>query len=124
MSETNEQAAREKAYAIAMAGINEGSIDAHEAYALGWNAALEHRAQEQGEVCGNLLGGLTPEQMAKRFHDAYEHFAPLFGYETRAETKGEWEQLPENNKDLMVAVIRNVLIEQAHPAPPSDEAEG
>lgn len=52
----------------------------------------------------------TPEETARRFHEAYEHFAPAFGYKTRSDTR-EWNSDSANGR-LMIAVIRNVLIEQ------------
>lgn len=58
----------------------------------------------------------SPEEIAKRFHEAYELLAPQFGYQTRPETAGPWADVPENNKELMIAVIRNVFIEQAREA--------
>ena len=56
-------------------------------------------------------GSSAPEDIARRFHDAYEHFAPQFGYATRPESRKEWDELPQNLRDLMIAVVRNVLIE-------------
>jgi hypothetical protein len=57
---------------------------------------------------------LTPEETARRFHDAYEEFAPLFGYITREDTR---KFDPESaNGRLMIAVVRNVLIEQVKEA--------
>ena len=54
----------------------------------------------------------TPLEIAKAFHEAYETFAPEFGYSTRAESAVPWEQVPEANKALMIATVRNVLIER------------
>jgi hypothetical protein len=55
---------------------------------------------------------LTPAQVARAFHEAYEILAPHFGYSTRLDTRVEWDELPESNRDLMIATIRNVLIER------------
>jgi hypothetical protein len=56
----------------------------------------------------------APVEAARRMHLAYEHFASDFGYETRTDTK-VWN--PDSaNGQLMVAVIRNVFIEQASDA--------
>jgi hypothetical protein len=62
----------------------------------------------------------APQEVARRFHLAYEQFAPDFGYETRPDTK-VFDPNSANGQ-LMIAVVRNVLIEQAsayldHPAP-------
>lgn len=49
------------------------------------------------------------ESVAKLFHEAYERLAPAFGYETRETTRVPWEQVPENNKHLMIAAAAEVL---------------
>jgi hypothetical protein len=54
----------------------------------------------------------TPEEVASRFHDAYEQLAPHFGYKTRDASAVPWGQVPEQNRALMIATVRNVLIEQ------------
>ena len=48
-------------------------------------------------------------QIAERFHHAYEHLAPSFGYETRKQSSVPWEQVPEPNRSLMVAVVQDLL---------------
>lgn len=55
---------------------------------------------------------VTPEEMAQAFHEAYERLAHDFGYKTRVETLVPWRDVPDKNKALMVATIRNVMIEQ------------
>ncbi len=50
----------------------------------------------------------TPEEMAQRFHEVYERLAPDFGYETREESCTEWEDVPENNRKLMIATCEEV----------------
>lgn len=67
------------------------------------------------------------ESVAKLFHDAYERLAPAFGYETRKETRVPWEQVPEDNKHLMIAATAEVLAmlfppQEAAPAAPADQA--
>ncbi len=69
----------------------------------------------------NLIGGSPSSQsprrspmpdaesVAKLFHEAYERLAPAFGYETREATRVPWENVPERNKRLMIAVIAEVL---------------
>lgn len=52
---------------------------------------------------------MTPaEEVAKSFHEAYERLAPSFGYKTRDESAVPWEQVPEQNKMLMIAVAEEV----------------
>lgn len=50
-----------------------------------------------------------PIEVAKLFHDTYETLAPTFGYETRPETKVSWDELPEDNKQLMINTVEIVL---------------
>lgn len=63
-------------------------------------------------------GPLTAETLAEQFHEAYERLAPQFSYATRKESAVPWQQVPENNRNLMVAVCREVLASRA--TEPSD----
>ena len=49
--------------------------------------------------------GFTDEEIAQRFHEAYERLAPDFGYETRPESAVRWDEVPETNRELMIAVV-------------------
>lgn len=49
------------------------------------------------------------ERIARRFHEAYEQLAPQHGYETRNESRCPWSDVPENNRDLMVAVTDQLM---------------
>lgn len=49
------------------------------------------------------------EEIARLFHETYERLAPNFGYETRKTSAVPWEDVPENNKQLMIAVVSEVL---------------
>ncbi len=48
-------------------------------------------------------------QLAQLFHETYERLAPAFGYETRKASAVPWEQVPERNKNLMIAVCSSIL---------------
>lgn len=52
---------------------------------------------------------MTPEKLAKLFHETYERLAPCFGYTTRPDSAVPWEKAPEKNRRLMVAVADFVL---------------
>lgn len=52
---------------------------------------------------------LDAELMAKLFHETYERLAPDFDYETRKSSAKPWFEVPENNRNLMVAVASEVL---------------
>lgn len=49
------------------------------------------------------------ERLAKMFHDSYEELAPMFGYKTRTASAVPWEQVPESNRNLMIATSKLVL---------------
>lgn len=49
------------------------------------------------------------EKLAKFFHDTYEELAPSHGYETREASRKPWDDVPEQNKGLMVEVAQKVL---------------
>ena len=53
----------------------------------------------------------TPEDLAKRYHELYEHYAPTFNYKTRRESAVSWENVPFNNKTLMIQVCSDILEE-------------
>lgn len=50
----------------------------------------------------------TAAAIARMFHETYERLAPSFGYETRRQSAVPWEQVPEQNKALMIAVAAEV----------------
>ena len=52
---------------------------------------------------------MSSEDIARRFHETYERLAPEFGYETRKESAVPWEEVPEQNRNLMIAVVSNLL---------------
>jgi hypothetical protein len=52
---------------------------------------------------------MSAEELAKRFHEAYERLAPGFGYATRKASAVPWESVPENNRLLMIAVCAEIL---------------
>jgi hypothetical protein len=49
------------------------------------------------------------DRIARAFHDAYEHLAPAYDYETRDESAVPWEQVPTRNVSLMQAVVASLL---------------
>jgi hypothetical protein len=56
-----------------------------------------------------VIDMLIEENIAKLFHDTYEELAPYFGYKTRQESAVPWDDVPEENKQLMVATVKAVL---------------
>lgn len=61
-------------------------------------------------TCGSCgLWWLAADDLARQFHDTYERLAPDYGYTTRPESAVPWEDVPENNRRLMVAVVDAVI---------------
>lgn len=74
--------------------------------------------QDQGLVVSTpgfgtvvVAGEQGAERLAHRFHDLYEELAPSFGYETREASRKPWADVPEQNKQLMIAVAQRLLSE-------------
>jgi hypothetical protein len=66
---------------------------------------------------------MDAETLARHFHETYERLAPGFDYVTRPATAVPWDQVPELNKRLMIAVCEEVLsllrVNCAQPKAPS-----
>jgi hypothetical protein len=52
---------------------------------------------------------MSPEELAQLFHETYEKLAPNYGYTTRRSSAVPWEEVPEPNKSLMIAVAKRIL---------------
>jgi len=59
------------------------------------------------------MGKVTAEELAEQFHEIYEEIAPAHGYKTRDGTAVPWEELPMNNKMLMIMTCRIILLRAA-----------
>ena len=53
---------------------------------------------------------MNAEQLAQLFHETYEELAPSFGYQTRKASARPWKNVPKKNKQLMIAVAKQILI--------------
>jgi hypothetical protein len=49
------------------------------------------------------------EQLARDFHETYERLAPGFHYDTRSESAVPWDEVPEPNRSLMIAVAQYLI---------------
>jgi len=64
-------------------------------------------------------------ETARLFHETYERLAPDFGYRTREASAKPWDEVPEQNRALMIAtcaevgarIRARVLAEVAEPEP-------
>jgi hypothetical protein len=52
---------------------------------------------------------MNAEELAKFFHDTYERLAPQYQYKTREDSAVPWEDVPADNKALMIATAGEVL---------------
>lgn len=52
---------------------------------------------------------ITPQQLAEKFHNYYEKFAPFFGYETRKDSRVF--DIKSKNARLMIEVCRQILMD-------------
>lgn len=64
-----------------------------------------------------------PHSVAQMFHEEYERLAPVYGYETRGESAVPWSEVPENNRNLMIATCAHVLGRMKGLMPPMMTAE-
>jgi hypothetical protein len=69
---------------------------------------LERLLRRIGEL-ELLLPKDDAEELARLFHETYERLAPDFGYKTREASAVPWENVPDQNKALMVAVCAEIL---------------
>jgi hypothetical protein len=76
------------------------------------NAACEshevERTMAEARVA-ELEAATAPETLAQAFHENYELLAPEYGYKTREASAVPWDEVPDNNKQLMVATARAAL---------------
>lgn len=52
---------------------------------------------------------MDAEQLARLFHETYERLAPKHSYQTRRASAVLWENVPANNKALMIEVAGEIL---------------
>lgn len=58
-----------------------------------------------------MRDAMTPQELAQFFHETYERLAPEHRYETRVLSAVPWEEVPADNKALMIATAARVLAE-------------
>jgi len=52
---------------------------------------------------------MTKEEAARLFHETYERLAPEYDYKTREASAVPWGDVPEHNRELMIATCAIVL---------------
>lgn len=55
------------------------------------------------------MSAVTAERIASAFHAAYEELAPTYAYETRKSSAVAWEDVPDNNRALMIGTVQRLL---------------
>lgn len=76
----------------------------------GGAAYCEPCQQGRHDQCdGTSAGPIGAEDLARLFHETYERLAPSLGYQTRPESAVAWEDVPEDNRALMIATAAAVL---------------
>lgn len=56
-----------------------------------------------------MAGSETTTRIAREFHETYERLAPAHGWMTQAASAVKWEDVPEENRALMVSVVQELL---------------
>ena len=59
------------------------------------------------------------DEVARAFHESYERLSHEHGYETREASRKPWEDVPDNNKSLMRAVVQDLLSRGVILVPPA-----
>lgn len=72
---------------------------------------------------GKEINRPTPEQLAQLFHQFYEEEAPKHNYKTRATSRTTWDNVPDNNKNTMIATANRVIKKMFDEGWPNDEIE-
>lgn len=67
---------------------------------------LEAKSAESEEYARSIA---IYETYAQRFHATYERLATSYAYKTREASAKPWAEVPVNNRDLMIAVVREVV---------------
>jgi len=74
--------------------------------AFGKPLKIEYYEKEKAAPAGEPV---SPDVVAKAFHEAYERLAPEHQYKTRKESAVAWDNVPFRNKELMIAVATEII---------------
>jgi hypothetical protein len=64
---------------------------------------------EQDMIGPTCYACLPASAIAFEFHETYERLAPDHGWQTQERSRKYWEDVPPENKKLMVAVVRELI---------------
>ena len=103
----------------AATGIPQGTVCAFRPYLMmrtvdgefvPWVASQTDLLAEDWDEVECLADHSGPaEEIARAFHETYERLAPSHGYETREASAKPWSEVPEQNRTLMVATVRDLI---------------
>jgi hypothetical protein len=71
--------------------------------------AAAEEAEGRALAAADRDEALNQDRIASAFHEAYERLAPRYGYKTREASAVPWEDVPNDNKRLMRAVVGDLL---------------
>lgn len=71
------------------------------------------KSNSKKENCVDIIMGIDPVWLAECFHDFYESYADLKGWETQESTRVAFKNLPDKNKETMICTCSSVLRELA-----------
>jgi hypothetical protein len=67
------------------------------------------RSEGRALAAADRDAALREDYIASRFHEAYERLAPRYGYKTRDASAVPWDDVPDANRRLMRAVVRDLI---------------
>lgn len=65
--------------------------------------------EELNAIEASVRRGREVLAIAKAFHEVYEDLAPEFGWDTQERSRKDWAEVPPENKQLMLAVVEQLL---------------
>lgn len=65
--------------------------------------------EDNQRLAARRLPAGSAEDLARLFHETYERMAPDHGYDTRKASAVPWAEVPEKNRNLMIAVAGHIL---------------
>jgi hypothetical protein len=71
--------------------------------------AFEQFARRLATVALAEWETLDIDELAREFHDTYERLAPGVGWKTQERSARPWNEVPEENRELMRQTIASVL---------------
>ena len=87
-----------------------------------WEISTHSKTIQTALHIADRLQSVDVEAIARKFHEIYEHRAPMYGYVTRTESSVPWDEVPDQNKELMIVTVSE-LVQQGYLSTPKDNTE-